>query len=168
MRRPPFAADVSLVRKSAERLLSGAGLVVHRRGHPQAEGSAILGGDKGRLAGRASKSRKTRERELHVRTVAVLRAHRKAQLERMGAGPRQAAAGCPGVLSAGRHSDRAELGRLHVTQHGRPPLGCVPMAATCLPPRMKLPRVSFHGALRHTCASALIDAGLNVEVAMRV
>jgi integrase len=99
-----------------------------------------------------TKNRKTRELELPADTVAALRAHRKAQLEQ-----------------------RMALGL------GKPPADalvfCRPDGSPIVPSWLsytwrntvasrKLPKVNFH-ALRHTHASALIDAGLNVEVVSR-
>jgi integrase len=101
---------------------------------------------------KSTKNRKTRELELPADTVAVLRAHRKEQLEL-----------------------RMQLGL------GKPPADalvfCTPDGAPIVPSwlsytwrntvvSLKLPKVSFH-ALRHTSASALIAAGLNVEVVSR-
>jgi integrase len=99
-----------------------------------------------------TKNRKARELELPSDTVAVLRAHRKAQLEQ-----------------------RMALGL------GKPPADalvfCQPSGEPIVPSwlsytwrntvaSLRLPKVNFH-ALRHTHASALIDAGLNVEVVSR-
>jgi integrase len=99
-----------------------------------------------------TKNRKTRELGLPADTVAVLRAHRKAQLEH-----------------------RMALGL------GKPPADalvfCQPDGSPIVPSwlsytwrntvaSLKLPKINFH-ALRHTHASALIDAGLNVEVVSR-
>jgi len=99
-----------------------------------------------------TKNRKTRELELAADTVAVLRAHRKKQLEtRMALG----------------------LGKLPADAL----VFCQPDGSPIVPSWLsytwrntvasrKLPKVNFH-ALRHTHASALIDAGLNVEVVSR-
>jgi integrase len=99
-----------------------------------------------------TKNRKARALVLDADAMAVLRAHRKAQLEQrmalgLGRPPADALVFCqadgqPLVPSWLSYSWRNAVASL------------------------KLPKVSFH-SLRHTHASALIDAGLNVEVVSR-